>query len=334
MNMKSIERLVSASCWRTFLIFGLLLTSTACASAQKPASPSPAPPMGKEKDLTINYDRVPPKDPESTPAGGVTANGGVNTFRVASRQMGRDMPYRILLPVDYKNNADVRYPVIYLLHGLTGHFNDWTDRTNLVQLAANYNFIIVTPEGNDGWYSDSPATPNDKYESYIVQELIPEIDRRFRTLADRQHRVIAGLSMGGYGSLKFGLKYPEMFSIVGSFSGALRIAQWSGKAGGNKLIGRSIDAVFGPLNSEARRANDVFKFAREITPDRLAGLPYIYLSCGTEDSMLEGNRELNKVLAEKNVLHDYRTSRGGHDWVFWGKQVHEFLDECNRRLKS
>ena len=80
------------------------------------------------------------------------------------------------------------------------------------------------PEGDDGWYTDSATVPNDKYETYIIKELIPEIDKKFRTLADREHRIIAGLSMGGYGSIKFGLKYPNLFSIVGSFSGAFDAA--------------------------------------------------------------------------------------------------------------
>ena len=313
----------------TGLNLGLLLTMLACLdySNRQSSRPTETPPA-INTDVRINYNRPGAKVPE-------TNNPPVSneSLKLASRLMGREMPYRVVLPTDYNGNTTERYAVIYLLHGLTGHFNDWTDRTNLVQLAANYNFIIVTPEGNDGWYSDSPMVSNDKYESYIIKELIPEIDSRFRTLADGQHRVIAGLSMGGYGSLKFGLKFPNMFSIIGSFSGALRIEKWSGKAGGNKLIGSSIDKVFGPINSAARKANDVFSLARQITPDKVRVLPYIYLSCGTEDSMLEGNNEFNKILTEKNVLHDYRTGRGGHDWIFWGDQVREFLDLTNRRLK-
>ena len=114
--------------------------------------------------------------------------------------MGREMPYRVILPQDYLLNKEARYPVIYLLHGLYGHFDKWTDKTGIRSYAANYKFIIVTPEGGDGWYTDSVSAPNDKYESYIVRELIPEIDKKFRTQADRGHRAIAGLSMGGYGS--------------------------------------------------------------------------------------------------------------------------------------
>ena len=248
--------------------------------------------------------------------------------------MGREMPYLVVVPDDYKTKPADRYPVVYLLHGLTGHYNDWTDRSKLVQFAAKHRFIIVTPEGNDGWYSDNPAIPNDKHESYIINELIPEIDKNFRTLADREHRIIAGLSMGGYGALKFGLKYPKLFSLIGSFSGAFVVGQWSEKTGGNKLIGRSLDTVFGPPNSEARQANDTFKVVREITPDKVKALPYIYMSCGTEDLFIKTNRDLVAILAEKKVPYKFNTPPGGHDWVFWGDQVREFLDLVDSRLKK
>ncbi len=138
----------------------------------------------------------------------------VQSYKLNSNLMRREMPYRVVLPTNYRSsNEKTFYPVIYLLHGLTGHFDNWTDKTKLAEYAAKYNFIIVTPEGNNGWYTDSASVPNDKYESYIIQELIPEIDKNYRTLKDKKHRVIAGLSMGGYGSIKFGLKYPEMFSL-------------------------------------------------------------------------------------------------------------------------
>jgi len=316
---------------RAGLAAGLLAITMACFKMDKPSSssstPPPSTPANTNIEPGINYDRPGAGTPEQT-------TGGVPTYKVSSKVAGRDLPYRVILPTEYKDKADARYPVVYLLHGLTGHFSDWIDRTNLLQIAAKYNFIVVTPEGNDGWYSDSAISPNDRYESYIVNELIPEIDKRFRTLADRQHRVIAGLSMGGYGSLKFGLKYPTMFSMIGSFSGALKIAEWSENAGGNKAIGKSIDVVFGPINSPARKANDIFRMARELTPDKAKALPYIYQSCGTEDPMLEGNRAFDKLLTEKGVVHDFKTSKGGHDWVFWGDQVAAFLDMCDRRLKG
>src|SRR5881394_2242262 len=153
--------------------------------------------------------------------------------KLSSRMMGRDVPYRVIVPSNYDEKSGHHYPVIYLLHGLSGHFDNWTDKTKLTSYAGNYDFIIVMPEGDDGWYTDSVTVPNDRYESYIVNELVPEIDRKFRTLPDRPHRIIAGLSMGGYGSIKFGLKYSNLFSLVGSFSGAFDAPMRTKKSGNN-----------------------------------------------------------------------------------------------------
>src|SRR5215203_1471061 len=206
----------------------------------------------------------------------------VRTEKVMSQMMAREMPFRIILPDGYSLpvNDSKRLPVVYLLHGLTGHFSNWTDKTELAQYAARHNLIVVTPEGDDGWYTDSTAKSNDKYESYIVKELIPEVDKKFRTIANRDHRAIAGLSMGGYGSIKFGLKYPEMFVVVGSFSGALGAASITEKVIPG-AIGRSIDAIFGQAGSDTRKSNDIFDLIRKSTPDKIKAFPFLYLDCGT-----------------------------------------------------
>lgn len=262
----------------------------------------------------------------------VDAQQGYSNEQLNSKLVGREMPYRVILPIEDKGSK-ARYPVLYLLHGLTGHFSNWTDKTKLVEYASRHKFIIVMPEGADGWYSDSVSVPNDKYESYIIKELIPEIERKYRAIPDREHRMIAGLSMGGYGSLKFGLKYPEMFSLIGSFSGALGAVNWTEKTAGP--VARSIDLVFGlDMEGANRRSNDIFKMARELTPDTIKALPYVYMSCGTEDFLIANNRDFLGILNERKVPHEYREHPGIHDWIFWDDQVREFLDLAERRLKK
>ena len=256
--------------------------------------------------------------------------------------MVREMPYRVVLPEGYgklkdKNIADKpkSYPVIYLLHGLTGHFDNWTDKSKLVEYAARYDYIFVTPEGNNGWYSDSSTVSNDKYESYIIQELIPEVDKNFRTIPDRNHRAVAGLSMGGYGSIKFGLKYPEKFVLVGSFSGALQAASLTEKMLGSgwKALTDSITGVYGAEDSPTRKANDVFKIVREMPADKASALPFIYFDCGTEDGLIITNREFSTALLEKKIPHEFRQLPGRHDWKFWDAQVQEFLRVSEKFIK-
>ncbi len=259
---------------------------------------------------------------------------GVETHQLSSKLMARDMPYRVVLPPNYKSDqATVRYPVVFLLHGLTGHFDNWTDKTKLADYASRYNFIIVTPEGGDGWYTDSATVPNEKYESYIIKELIPEIDSKFRTLADRDHRAIAGLSMGGYGAIKFGLKYPEIFSLAGSFSGALAVTATLPTTRDAGFV-KSIHTIFGPADSETRKTNDIFKIVSEMPDASKKNLPFLYIDCGTEDFLFQSNRNFIGLLLEEKIPHEYRQRPGGHTWTYWDAQVQQFLEVSEKHFKK
>ena len=181
----------------------------------------------------------------------------VETVELQSKLVNKTLPYNVILPTDYNTSSTTRYPVLYLLHGLTGHYSDWVSRTNVADYAAQYRMIIVTPEGNDGWYTDSATVVNDKYETYVLKELIPDVQQRYRTIEARYGRGIAGLSMGGYGSLKFGLKSPSTFVFAASMSGALGVARFTEKETTASGWGTSLQ-LFGPADSETRKANDLF----------------------------------------------------------------------------
>lgn len=250
----------------------------------------------------------------------------VHTEQINSRLMGKKMPYRIILPVRYdaKDHTGRRFPVVYLLHGLTGHFDNWTTRTKVADYSANLDVIIVTPEGENGWYTDNLTKDGEKYESYLIKELIPEIDKKYRTLDGREYRAVAGLSMGGYGAIKLGLKYPEMFVVVGSFSGALGAATITEKEFPG-AIGKTIDEIFGPAGGEVRKANDPFDMVRRASPEKVKTFPFLYLDCGTEDFLFKNNRDFVELLLQKKVPHEFRQLPGGHEWTYWDKQVKEFL---------
>lgn len=262
--------------------------------------------------------------------------GKVEDFKLDSKLMSRQMPYRVILPVSYnQNDEQKKYSVIYLLHGLTGHYNNWTENTKVIEYAKSYDFIFVMVEGNNGWYTDSGSVSNDKYESYIIQELIPKIDKKFRTEATRESRIIAGLSMGGYGSLKFGLKHPDKFILVGSFSGALNAASWDLKVLGGtwKELTESIASVYGDMDSKTRKENNIFNLVSEISPENIKSLPFIYLDCGTEDFLILDNRNFGNLLFEKKIPHEIRFLPGKHDWKFWDHSIQEFLKVSKKFIK-
>ena len=312
---------------RTLLLLTALLLPTAVACAQ--AAPAATTPAQTRPAAAVERDAK--KDERDAPR-------RHETVAFESKLVGAPLPYNVILPADYSRDGSKqkRYPVLYLLHGLSGSAGDWVSaRAHLADHAAPYPFIVVVPEGHDGWYTDSATVPNEKYESYFIEELIPDVDRRFRTVAAREGRAVAGLSMGGYGSLKFGLKHPELFAFAGSMSGALEAASWLPDEKLLAFVRPSIARVYGPADApdnETRKANDIFRLVRELTPERTKALPFLYLDCGTEDFLIGTNRDFSALLVEKKVPHEFRQLPGGHTWPYWDRQVREVLKLAAERL--
>lgn len=265
---------------------------------------------------------------------GANAKARVETIQFRSSTVNAVLPYSVVVPSDYDASLNTRYPVLYLLHGLTGHYNDWLSRTNVADYAAEYRLIVVTPEGNDSWYTDSATIPTDKYETYVLKELIPDVQRRFRTIEARYARGIAGLSMGGYGAIKLGLKSPGTFAFAGSMSGAFGVTRFSEQQVGASGWQNSLK-LFGPVGSETRQQNDLFEIIRNLAPNRISALPYFYFDCGTEDSPLifPYNRELAALMVEKKIPHEYRELPGDHSWGYWDTQVQEVLKIAVRTMR-
>lgn len=238
-----------------------------------------------------------------------------------SERLGRDMRYRVILPAGYENSSE-HYPTLFLLHGLYGDFENWSTRTDLVRYAGSLRLIIAMPDAGDSWYTNSATVPEDKFEDYIIKDFIGEIDSHFRTIRERYARAIAGLSMGGYGAVKFALKYPQSFAIAGGISAALNApGDLDAKAADFRA---NLQKVFGPHGSPTREQNDVFALLAHAEHDKL---PYIYLDCGSSDSLfLEPNREFAARLQEQKIPYEFHEMPGAHTWDFWNAAILRFLD--------
>ena len=262
----------------------------------------------------------------------------VESVKFESKLVGKPLPYNVVLPplYDAPESRAVRYPVVYLLHGLGSGAGDWvSERAHLAAHAAHYRFIIVTPEGRDAWYTDSATVATDKFETYILEELIPDVERRYRALVTRDARAVAGLSMGGYGALKFGVKHPQTFALAASLSGAFDAPSWDANDP-NLLpfVRPSIARTYGALTSPTRPANDLFKLFADLPPERFTTLPFIYFDCGTEDFLINSNRALSELLLKRKIPHEYRQLPGAHTWPYWDAQVQEVLKLAARRLRA
>ena len=262
------------------------------------------------------------------------ANGRVETVRFQSKLIGAALPYNVVLPADYDTSTTTRYPVLYLLHGLTGHYSDWASRSNVADYAQQYRMIVVMPEGNDGWYTDNASVTTDKYESYILKELIPDVQHRYRTIEARYGRSIAGLSMGGYGAIKFGLKAPTTFAFAASMSGAFAITRVAEKDLGQ--LGPVLMKLYGPMGSDTRKANDIFDIVENLSAAHLAALPYFYFDCGTEDplpTIFISNRDLAKLMVDKKIPHEFRQLPGDHSWAYWDRQISHILEIAAQKMR-
>jgi S-formylglutathione hydrolase FrmB len=178
---------------------------------------------------------------------------------------GAALQYRVLLPADYESSPR-RYPVLYLLHGAGGDENDWSSRTDLASYIAKYNLIVVMPAVGNTWYANSASDEKARYEDVIIRDLIPHIDAKYRTIGNWHGRAIAGLSMGGFGALKFALRYPHLFVFAASFSGAFDAPRTDIIANATDERSKNLLQALGEKGSETRRQNDVFQLLAKISP--------------------------------------------------------------------
>lgn len=243
----------------------------------------------------------------------------------------RELPFRVLLPGNY-GASEAFYPVLYLLHGLFGSCDNWLELTGLTEYLRNREFIVVLPEGENNWYTDSAGVARNKFESSFINEFIPAVERRYRISRGRRTRAVAGLSMGGFGALKFALKRPDLFVFAGSMSGAFEAPQLTAANPGSdwEILRASVLEVFGAENSAARIENDLFRIIRAIRPEKMSSVPAIYFDCGRRDGFLKTNRELAKLLKEKNITFEYEEISGGHDWEYWDRQIRVILEKVDK----
>ncbi|MBJ6109317.1 esterase family protein [Hymenobacter sp. BT523] len=246
----------------------------------------------------------------------------VDTLAIPSAAMSKTYRAAVVLPASYAKNKKANYPVLYLLHGAWGHFDNWLSKTPdkqlLHRLADQYNLIIVNPEGETfSFYLDSPVKADSKFETYLTREVIPAVDQAYRTVRDRRGRVISGLSMGGYGALSLSARHPDLYCAAGSMSGALELSSANRKFTPEEAAWRTKN-LSPILGSEADNptffsTNSVINMVDQIHRN---GLPLIF-DCGVDDGLLEINREMHRRLVYNHTPHDYTERPGGHTWEYW-----------------
>jgi len=242
----------------------------------------------------------------------------VDTLAVPSAKMGKTYNAAVALPDSYAQSKK-SYPVLYLLHGAYGHFDDWLKKTpsqNAVKkLADQYSIIIVMPEGETfSFYLDSPVNNQSQFETYITSELIEKIDKTYRTINNAKGRAITGLSMGGHGALFLSTKHPDLFSAAGSMSGAVDMGSMFTPESKERMKGL-MAPVFGP-DGASQKIYASYAVLNMIDQIKSNNLPII-IDIGVDDFLIESNRELHRRLVYAKVPHEYTERPGAHTWEYW-----------------
>ncbi len=253
---------------------------------------------------------------------------------VKSKILNKDVRYTIYLPFDYET-SDRYYPVVYLLHGYTDNDMGWIQfgEANMIADEAIANreiptMILVMPDGGLSWYINN-YNDSVRYEDFFFKEFIPYIESHYRIRTERRYRGIAGLSMGGYGTLVYALKHPDMFSACAALSAGIRTPGEMINMDANKWA-KEFAIVYGPnLKGKDRithqyLANDPFNIVKTSDTNKTKTVR-IYLDCGDDDHLYKGNSTFHILLRDLHIPHEYRVRDGGHQWAYWRSGLKDAL---------
>lgn len=236
---------------------------------------------------------------------------GVATVQFYSHALGRRTTYDAILP----DTGTGPYPVLVQLHGLYDDHNSWIHKSKLVHYVADMQLIVILPDGATSgyldWHAHSERLNRQHYETMIVEDLWREVHRNFHV--DDRKWGIGGLSMGGYGAIRLGLRHPDKFSSIWAHSSAF-------------VIGDAIPSLgFGEIEDAS-----LFEIAPKLTGR--TDLPVLSFDCGVDDELIESNRDFHLLLDDLGIDHHYAEHPGGHTWDYWDAHVVTALSQHERIL--
>ena len=228
-------------------------------------------------------------------------HGTIHTHKYISKTYGFSRRVLVYTPPGYETNKDIRYPVLYLLHGRGGTEDGWIviGRANVIvdNLLAEKKaepLVIIMPYGHPPNILYNSRNQNGTFEKNFIEDLVPYIQKHYRISKNQKDTAIAGLSMGGGQALTIGLGNPDMFGSIGAFSSSVPSEKW-------------LDKLLADPNS----VNDKLKL--------------LWIGCGTEDFLFQANQNLIGRLKADNINHVAHITKGAHQWRLWRQYLNEFI---------
>ena len=234
--------------------------------------------------------------------------------------LGTMKPYTVYVPQGFRMNPNAHYPVLYLLHGLTDNDGAWTEKGQMDrvmdELIANGEIppmVVIMPNAGDrdtrnvwnGYFN----MPGWQYEDFFFKELMPAVEAKYRAGGSKEQRAVAGLSMGGGGSVGYAMGHPDLYAACYAMSAWLT-ADEKPDAQSNDKMG---------LLSNAVHAHDPMVLLSKADDTQLTSLRTVrwYIDCGDDDFLLEQNMQLVLALRKNRIPHQLRVRDGGHTWEYW-----------------
>jgi putative tributyrin esterase len=236
------------------------------------------------------------------------------TINYFSRSLQKASSFNIVFP----DNPPLKRPwaMFYLLHGLSDDHTIWMRRTSIERYVQGWPLVVVMPDGGRGFYTN--AEEGMAYEDDLMKDVLGLVERTFPVKKERDGRAIGGLSMGGYGAVKLGLKHHETFGSVNSHSGAVGMLRQESMK--NRPLTPEFMRIFGedPQGGD----EDPFALVERIDHGRI---PPMRIDCGVDDVLLDQNRSFHKHLESLRIMHEYQEFPGGHNWAYWDEHVQEAI---------
>ena len=234
----------------------------------------------------------------------------VDTLQVKSEKMGRSIPVLVTVPDGLRMGEQL--PVLYLLHGYSGDEKSWLlIQPRLKDWADRDHILIVTPDGENSWYWDSPLDAKSQFETFVSEELVAYVDGNYPTRANRLSRGISGLSMGGHGALWLAIRHQDVFGAAASTSGGVDIRPFPKSWEMTAQIGEL------KTNKSQWNAHTVMTQLDKLQNEDLA----LLFDCGSEDFFFEVNCKLHDELMKRGIYHDFIVRPGKHNLAYWSNSI-------------
>src|SRR5690606_22886191 len=252
-------------------------------------------------------------------------------FSIKSDKLKRTVSVSVQTPTNYQSSKS--YPLVFMLHGYSENYEQWSKTTDLKKLATDYQMILVCPEGFVNYYLNSPNLKTFQYEDFFFQELVPNIEEKYNI--DNKNIFITGLSMGGYGALSLFIKQSKLFNTAASTSGALEFDYENLKNVSLKFFESERMTNDMEMTLGNPKENDWQKFSiSSLLKNQKEFNKGFFIDCGLDDPLLSNTIQIKELALSKKLPIRFSVQPGEHNTEYWAKSVEYHFVYFKQHLKT